>query len=85
MKDIREMRKIIEWQKGFESLRFISTGFFFGGILVFMQKENLMTQIILLSIGAVLFLFSIIACEVFRYRINKNENHINVKKLNKNI
>lgn len=69
----------MNWPETTEKLRTISTGFFFGAVLVLINKENIKIQGIIISVAAVFMLIGIFSNELIKRRNRQKE----IKKQNK--
>ncbi len=56
----------MDWTKITEKIRTISAGFFFGAVLVFINKENIEIQGIIISLAAASMLIGIFSNEIIK-------------------
>jgi hypothetical protein len=72
--EIKSIPKKMNWAKITEKMRIISIGFFFGAVLIFINKENVEIQGIIISIAAASMLIGIFTNEIVKRKAKIKSN-----------
>ena len=65
------MSESMDWVVASRTIRIMFTGFFFGAVLVFINRQDINIQGIIVSIDAVLMLIATFLDEILKRRSNK--------------